>query len=359
MIDHRILTGSRVLVLIGALMLAPCVNAQNHSYQAPDYSNLQPVRLEIEQDSGPLGARFVNPTNEGIEIEILEGGGTIIVPWEHMEKFRINKAMTESLNIALSQQDPAECARLLKPEILPLVPLTSIKPGSTNIHRLVNAYIRANIQSSNWLDAYEVSQLTALDLSPEDLVRNYYTVAEQLFITGEKDKALHLLNQLLAARPPEESQVQAFNVAQRLSNERLFEPAYRLFIHLSENATGLNRKHLILRCAYLALELDDAAEAQNYLNSALAMGEGDEESFAGIELVKGVQYFKADSYKLALKHIGRALSNAASDSSLKLIGLYYNYLSYMKLGSPDIAQNILDEMQLLFPDTVYTNILEK
>lgn len=351
--------GRHVLVLISAVLTVAFAEAASATYEGPDYSKLEPVRLEIEQESGPLGARFVNPTKEGIEIEMVEGGGAIIVPWQHMEKFRINKPMTESLNIALSHPDAAERARLLKEEVLPLVPLTSIKPGSTNIHKLVNAYIKANIDSGNWLQAYEMSQLTALDLSPAEIVKNYYTVAEHLFIEGHKDKALKLLDELVAARPVEESRVQTVNVAQRLSNERLFEPAYRLFVHLAENATGLNRKHLSLRCAYLALELGEDVEAQRHIDSALGIEDSDATTLGELELVYGVQAFRQEDSNLALKHIGRALAKASPDSSLKLVGLYYNYLSYIKLGHPEIAQNILDEMRLLFPDAAYTRTLEK
>jgi tetratricopeptide (TPR) repeat protein len=223
----------------------------------------------------------------------------------------------------------------------------------------VNAYIKANIESENWLQAYEMSQLTALDLSPAEIVKNYYTVAEHLFIEGDKDKALKLLDELVAARPVEESRVQTVNVAQRLSDERLFEPAYRLFIHLAENATGLNRKHLSLRCAYLALELGDDAAAQNHISSALAIEEDDASILGELELVYGVQAFRQDDSNLALKRIGHALVKASPESSLKLVGLYYNYLCYMKLGEIAIAQNILDEMRLLFPDAAYTLTLEQ
>ncbi|MDQ8206355.1 hypothetical protein QEH52_02465 [Coraliomargarita sp. SDUM461003] len=350
---------SRLFVLLLAVLSVLSTNVTHATYEGPDYSNLEPVRLEIVQESGPLGARFVNPTKEGIEIEMVEGGGAIIVPWQHMEKFRINKPMTESLNIALSHPDAAERARLLKEEVLPLVPLTSIKPGSTNIHKLVNAYIKANIEAGDWLQAYEMSQLTALDLSPAEIVKNYYTVAEHLFIEGYKDKALNLLDNLVAARPVEESRVQTVNVAQRLSNERLFEPAYRLFVHLADNATGLNRKRLSLRCAYLALELGEGAAVTGHISSALDIEEEDAAILGELELIYGVQAFKQGDSKLALKYLGHALSQAAPDSSLKLVGLYYNYLSYQQLGDLDIAQNILDEMRLLFPDAAYTHSLEK
>ena len=103
--------------------------AKELSYIPPDFSQVQPVKLEIIQNDGPIGARFVKPTLEGVEIEVLQGDGSIGVGWQFMEQFKINKPLTESLDAALSETDPKKRAELLKEEIEPLLPLASIKPG--------------------------------------------------------------------------------------------------------------------------------------------------------------------------------------------------------------------------------------
>ena len=326
-------------------------------YEGPDFSKVDPVRLEIIQQSGPMGARFVHPTREGIEIEILEGNGAIIVGWDHMDQFQINLPMTDSLNRALSQQDPARRVEMLRPEIEPLLPMASIKPGSTNIHILINKYVTATIQAQQWLMAYEISQKMALDRSPAEIVKNYYTVAVNLFITGEREKALKLIDQLVAARPIEESSEQTIQVAQRLLEERLFEPSYRLYSHAARGASDLAGKHLMLRCAYLCLELNDAEGAERYIAQAKAIDADDAESRGALQLIHGVQAFQEGKPDLALNHLGHALSEVAPDSSFKQIGLYFNFLSYSSLNNNEIAQNILDEMSLLFPKGAYTSLL--
>ncbi len=340
--------------LLLCVLALPLQAQSTGSYEGPDFSNVPPVRLEIIQQSGPMGARFVRPSREGIEIEMLEGGGSIMIGWDYMDQFQINLPITDSLNRALSQTDPALKAELLRPEIEPLLPLASIKSGSTNIHNLINKYIQSTIDAENWLSAYEMSQKMALDNSPAEIVQNYYTVAVNLFISGEREKALKLLDQLVAARPIEESREQTIQVADRLLDERLFEPSYRLYSHAAMDANDLVGKQLVLRCAYLCLELNDPVGFERYIAQAKAIGEDDAESRGTLRLVLGVQAFQAGDQILALNHLGHALAELAPDSSFKQIGLYFNFLSYSNLSNSEIAQNILDEMSLLFPHGTYT-----
>ena len=343
---------------LAPLVLALQLQAQApRIYEGPDFSDVKPVRLEIIQQSGPMGARFVHPTREGIEIEMLEGDGEIIVGWDHMDQFQINLPMTESLNRALSQTDPAKRAELLRPEVEPLLPMASIKAGSTNIHTLIDKYVKSSIQAQQWLSAYEMSQKMALDRSPAVIVKNYYIVAVNLFISGEREKALKLLDQLVAARPIEETRVQTIQIAERLLDERLFEPSIRLYGPAAEGASDIKGKQLVLRCAYLCLELNDPQGAARYLAQAKAIEVDDAESRGALQLVLGVQAFQGGDPSRALNHLGHALVEVAPDSSLKQVGLYFNFLSYTNLENTEIAQNILDEMSLLFPHGAYTKVL--
>ncbi|MGJ8650243.1 MAG: hypothetical protein ACSHX4_07780 [Opitutaceae bacterium] len=329
------------------------------SYKSPDFSNLEPIQLEIVQESGPLGARFVHPTSEGVEIEMVDGHGMIIVGWDHMEQFQINKPMTESLNIALAQQDPKLKAEQLKAEVVPLFPLASIKPGSTNIHLLIDAYLKAIIEAERWEEGYEASQITALNRSPASTVLYFYSIAENLFVTGRQEKGLKLLDQLVASRPLEESREQTLKVANRLADSRLFEPAFRLFKPIAAQTKGLDGKLAILRAAYLCLELGDDQGAGDYLFRAKEIPEESVESEGSYYLVVGVRAFLNGDASLALNHLGHAMSLVEADSSLKLVGLYFTFLAYENQEQADISVNILDEMKLLFPDASYTNALDK
>ena len=358
---HRFIVG-RISRITGLAMLPILVSVQlqgqgDGHYEGPDFTNVAPVRLEIIQQGGPMGAPFVRPTREGVEIEMLEGGGSIMVNWDHMEQFEINLAMTDSLDQALGHQDPVKRAELLRPEIEPLLPMASLRPGSTNIHLLINKYIKATILAEDWLAAYEMSQKMALDRSHASIVKNYYTVAVNLFISGEREKALKLLDQLVAARPIEESRVQTIQIAGRLMDERLFEPSFRLYRSAAEGATDSQGKQLVLRCAYLCLELNDPEGFERYMAQAKAIEVDDAESRGALQLALGVQAFQSGEPSRALRHLGLTLAEVSPDSSLKQAGLYYNFLSYTNLENREIAQNILDEMALLFPHGAYTRVL--
>jgi hypothetical protein len=348
------------LVGLGCLPLVVALQLQGQGsghYEGPDFSDVKPVLLEIIQQSGPMGARFVRPTREGVEIEMLEGDGSIMVGWDHMDQFQINLTMTDTLERALAQKDPVKRAEMLRPEIEPLLPMASIRAESTNIHLLINKYIKTNIQAENWLAAYDISQKMALDRSHASIVENYYTVAVNLFISGEREKALKLLDQLVAARPIEESRVQSIQIAARLLDERLFEPSLRLYGPAAEGASDSKGKQLVLRCAYLCLELNDPEGFERYMAQAKAIKADDAESRGALQLVLGVQAFQSGNPNQALNHLGHTLAEVAPDSSLKQIGLYFNFLSYTNLNHQTIAQNILDEMSLLFPHGAYANAL--
>lgn len=376
-----------ISVLLAAAQ--PEAETSGAAYAGPDYSKAKPVELEIVQQKGPMGARFVYPTREGVEIELLEGGGRIVLGWRHMDQFTINVPMTESLRNALAQADPEKRAESLKAEVEPLLPIAAIPESNTNIHSLIDAYLRAVIDTEDWLAAYEISQQMALDLSPATSVRYFYAVAENLFISGEREKALNLLEQLVAARPRDESSRQSLGVARRLLSQRLFEPAFTLFRALEGHSEGLKAKGVLLRCAYLCLELDKANEAENYLAKAKRFPEDDDSTRGAMQIVLGVQAHKNDDPNKALNHLGHGLALVFPNSDLKQVGLYFNFQTYEKLeglersakaeaadtattaeapelaeipesdDSIDIPRNILDEMKLLFPDGAYTAILTK
>lgn len=350
--------GRRLCRYLLPLGLALQLQAQGTgTYVGPDLSKVAPIRLDIVQQSGSMGERIVQPTNEGIEIQMLQGDGAIVVGWDHMDQFQINLPMTESLNRALTHPEPAKRAELLRPEIEPVLSMAGIPPGSTNIHILINKYIKANIDAGNWLKAYETSQKMALDRSAPDIVQNYYVVAVNLFIEGEREKALKLLDQLVAARPVEESRKQTMQVAKRLSDERVFEPSFRLFRNAAVGAEGVEGKNIVLRCAYLCLELNDPEGADRYLAQAQAIDEDDTESRGAYQLVLGVKAFQSGDPEKALNYLGLALAEVAPNSSYKQVGLYFNFLSYSNLRNEEIAKNILAEMTLLFPKGAYTTLL--
>lgn len=330
-------------------------------YTEPDFSNAEPVRMEILQSGGKrkLGARFVRPSANGVEIEMLDGDGSIIVGWDHMDQFTINIPMTESLERALAQSDPKRKVELLEDEIRPLLPLASIRSESTNVHILLNAYIKAVIDSEEWQRGFEMSQYMALNRSPAETVRHLYTVAENLFLVGAEAEALLLIDQLTAARPPNEFLRLGRGVADRMLEMRLFEPALRLYRTISKATSGLEKKKSLLTASFLSLELGATDEAISLLDEADAVSEIDAESNGLKYICLGVRAFKRGETDEALNHLGNGMAVLPTNSYMQQPGLYYTYLAYWNTERPEIAHNIRDEMRLLFPDGAYANILDQ
>ena len=348
------------LVVVGLLPLCAIAQLEAQEFQkydGPDFAAFGPVQLEINQPNGTMAARFVRPTRDGVEIEMLDGDGVIIVAWEHLDEFEINLHVTDELSRSLAHPDPVQRMELLAHVIDPVLPMASLKPGTTNIHILINKYVKTTIEAEDWLAAYETSQKMALDTGHTEIVMNYYIVAVNLFISGERDKALNLLDQLIAARPVQESRPQAIIVAERLLEERLFQPAYRLFRHSAEGVDDLEGKHLLLRCAYLCLELSDFEGAERHLVEAKLIEHEDAQSRGIEQLFYGVKAYLNEELNLALNHLGHALAELDARSSFKQVGLFFNYRAYGEVESQEIAQNILDEMSLLFPTGAYTKLL--
>lgn len=346
----------------GGLLLLQSANAQSASdeYVEPDFSDAKPVRMEILQDGGKrkLGARFVRPSATGIEIEMLEGQGAIIVGWDYMEQFTINIPITEDLEVALAHPDPERKVEMLEKEIWPLLPLASIRSESTNVHVLINAYVEAVIRSEAWVKGFEMSQYMALNRSPEETVGHLYTVAENLFAIGEEDKALVLIDQLIAARPGEESRKFSLSVAKRMLDLRLFKPALRLYRSIAEGGTDLEKKKALLNSVYLSLELGKFEEADASLAKADTIDESDDEVLGTLYLSLGVKAFHTGDTNLALNHLGHAMAVITPNSHIKQAGLYFTFLCYENNEQSDIAQNIFDEMDLLFPGGAYLALLD-
>ncbi|MGJ8654758.1 MAG: hypothetical protein ACSHX8_15970 [Opitutaceae bacterium] len=350
-----------IVVLCGTASLQTAVQLQaaEDAYIEPDFSKAEPVRMEILQDGGQrrLGARFVRPSSEGVEIEMLDGDGAIIVGWDHMEQFTINIPMTEELEIALSHQDPNKRVELLKPKIWPLLPLASIRSESTNVHILLNAYLKAVIKSEEWTNGFDMSQYMALNRSPAETVQYLYTIAENLFLIGEHAKALKLIDQLTSARPAEEFLSLGQGVAKRMLDLRLFAPALKLYRTISEASSGLEKKKALFTCAYISLELGTTEEAQDALEEAKAIPEADPATIGMEYLCAGVMAFLGGDTTTALNNLGHSMATLPTSSAMQQPGFYYIYLSYWNTEQPEIAKNILDEMDLLFPDGAYTALL--
>ena len=356
----KLLFGGLLISLTGLPSHSASALVVSNEYVEPDFSNAKPVRMEILQDGGKrrLGARFVHPSSEGIEIEMLEGEGAIIVGWDHMEQFTINIPIGEDLEIALAHPDPERKVELMDEEIWPLLPLASIRSESTNVHILINAYIEALIKSNNWLKGYDVSQYMALNRSPEETIRHLYTIAENLFTVGEEGKALTMIDQLIAARPGEESRLFSLKVAKRMLDKRLFEPALRLYGSVLEGGSGLEKKKALLNSAYLCLELGLYQDADQYLAKADEIKGSDSEALGTQYLCLGVKAFHSGDPNLALNHLGHAMAVISPSSHIKQAGLYFTYLCYSNREQANIAKNIFDEMDLLFPGGAYLALLD-
>jgi tetratricopeptide (TPR) repeat protein len=284
-------------------------------------------------------------TEEGIEIS-LSGGGGALIAWGFMDEFKVNKTVNPDLNKALSSTNPIRRVQLLKPHIDPLLPFAAAKEGTSNIHGLVDEYLQSVIKINDWLAAYEISQ------SP------LYRIVEKMFVLENNDKALHLLSQLLAARPTLEFNRETTALAKRLAEQRLFGPAYELTRSSLEGASGLDARKFALRSAYLSLELEALDRAGDYIARANTFEAIDDvESKELLKLALGVQAFKAGDSRLALNHLGQALATASMRSDIKQTALYYNYYIYSQMGQKLIVENIFEEMSLLFPDGAYTNAL--
>ncbi|CAA6691626.1 MULTISPECIES: lipopolysaccharide assembly protein LapB [unclassified Lentimonas] len=343
----------RTLLFYCTIACSTVFAVEQDTYTEPDFSSATPVRLEITQASGVMGARFVRPSTEGIEIEMLDGQGSVMVGWDHMEQFTITMPMTDDLSAALTKSDPKRKVELLHDQIWPLLPLASIRSESTNIHILINAYIEAIMDTEDWERAYDVSQYLALNRSPQKTVKHFYTVVIKLFESGEEDKSLKLIDQLIAARPSKESRKFNLIIAKRLLDIRLFKPALKLYASLLGGGSELSKKKAALNCAYLSLQLGKFEDADRYLQQAQSMEPADVESTGTEYLVLGVQSFLKGETKLSLNYLGHSMAVIQMSSHIKQAGLYFTFLCYTNLEQPEIAQNILDEMDLLFPDGAY------
>lgn len=362
MIRRNLLVGFIVALAI-PLMTQPTAGQSasqaigNIEYVRPELAEMPPVKLDIWQQGGALGVNFVKPDPNGIEIEMGDGKGSVVVFWDFMDEFQISFPRSKEVADAFRISDPELRAEKVGPIVEPLFPLASIPPDSTNIHRLIDQYLDTLQEIEDWEKIYDLSYKMFLDKTPTESIGYFFTAAKNLFLEGKEDKALDLINQLIAARPIDESRRDSLEIAAQFMEERLYEPALRLFQFYAPHSEGERGKVIRLTCAYLNLELGEEARSNLYIKEADAM-EGDSlESKATRRLIAGVKANKANQADDALNEIGFALSVIDPSNSLRVIALYYNYLTYQQMNKPEISDGILKEMMLLFGNSAYTKEL--
>lgn len=324
-------------------------------YVRPDLSTLPPVELDIWQKNGPLGVSLVRPDPNGVEIQMRDGAGAVVVFWEFMDEFNISMPQSDAMANAFAITDAKIRAERLAPMIEPLFPLASIPPKSTNIHELIDRYMQTLVEAQQWSKLYELSNKMYLDRIPADNVRYFFMAVEELFLGGDEETALALLNQLIGARPIEESKGVTLDIASEFMKERLFSPSLRLYQTYVPHTKGEEGKRIRLICAYLNLELGNERQSRRFIDRAKAIDVDKVEILAIQRLIEGIQLHKSGEHDKALNQIGYALSILPPKDSLRVVALYYNYRAYEKLEQAEIADSILKEMMLLFGGSKYTS----
>lgn len=353
----------RLLLVLAFSLAAQSISAQvsegigDIEYERPDLSEEPPVELDIWQQDGALGVSFVRPEPNGIEIQMKDQEGSVIVFWEFMDQFEIRMPKSDEMARALEISDPEERAETIGPTIEPLFPLAGIPPDSTNIHELIDEYLETLVEAENWVKLYELSEKMFLDKTPRNSIDYFFVAAKNLYLEGDEERALRLLNQLVAARPLKESKGATLEIAAQFMKEHLFRPALRLYQTYAPHTEGPEGKRINLICAYLSLELDRQSDAQYFIRRAEDIPDGNVQSNATRKLIGGVQAQKKGQTGEALNQLGFALSAFEPSDPLRVIALYYNYLAYQSLEKTIITDSILKEMQLLFGRSMYSKKL--
>ncbi len=349
------------LALVFAASGLPALSAQGSSQQTiyvePAIPNHAPITMQVI-DHGKLKEYPVKVSEEGVEIEISEMGGAIIYTWNNLGETQINFPIRTELRAILEITDPALRAERLAPTIDLLLGFARIPAESTNIQQIIRSYLLGLVDSDQIDAAYQFSRKLPLNRIPAETAKAFYSVTETLFAENDSEKGLQLLNQLRAARPEEEFGSNSQSLAKSLAAKRHFEAALSLYQPLVAVAEDSERKEIASLAAYLALETGDTAQFEKFKQIADNAPEGDGQALGAQWILEGIEAYRADDIRTALKSFGHALARLPSGNHWQEVALYYNYLAYSHVNETDIAQSIFDEMQLLFPDGAYTKELQ-
>ncbi len=329
------------------------LNLQGHHYTAPSFANTAPLKLKV-YENGNFKEYQVRPTPDGLEVIIDPQGASIVYPWNSLGKIQFIYDISANLREHISDPDPKRRAVHLAHDAKRLLPLAGIPEVNTNIHELIAAYVSAQIESGPIDTAYQLSQQIDLARAPASISSQFYRVTEILYAQGKDQQAQHLLNQLYAARPKEEFHNSSLGLARSLAEQRHYESALNLYRPLMELSSSEERKAIALRCAFLSLETSNDADYKYFSDIATSASGETPTTEATALLIRGIKALNENDTRSALKALGHALAIVPADSQWKEIALYYNFKTYQQQGDTEIAQTILDEMKLLFPEGAYT-----
>ncbi len=334
----------------GAGPLAPGVTLAG---SFPSATGAEPVRMKV-YNQGAWKDYNIRASEEGMEI-LIDGNSDVAIfyPWEGLVSMQLNYDLSEELSAALATTDPDAKARALAPLVEPLFPFARLPETSTNVHHYIEVYLESLLASGEIGPAFTATRTLPLKQLPPFVATKLYDLVEALFAAGEEDKALDLLARLRANRPAEEFAATSLRLAKQLADKRHFSASLGLYRTLLPVAPQSERKEIALRCAYLALEVNDLSAYELFRELAQEFPGEDEALESVAAIVDGVHAYQEEDTRSALNALGHGLATIPADSSWREIAFYYNCLAYRQRGDDAIAESILEEMPLLFPDGTY------
>ncbi len=279
----RFLTGAAALFLACSAAFGQSSEDKSH---ASDYADKK-ASLFLIEGGKPVGVSFNKADGEDLVFSYDRGGEFTVQKNADSFKFRIKRdeAYTRG-RTAYNKGDWGDAVANFRPAVYPLLPLTVLPEGVSDIQPLVAMFLDSLVKDNSANEALEVAKLISKESLSDELFVAILDVADMLCLSGRNDDAFAVLRDLNVDVANYDRVSRFFETLSHLRKRGGEKECLTWYTKLS-NAEGNPLKKLAtLWMIYCDLVQGNRMSAEVYLSQIEGIAPTAEE-FSLLKLVKG------------------------------------------------------------------------
>jgi tetratricopeptide (TPR) repeat protein len=350
--------------LIAACLMTSPAKAQNNYWQ--EFGN-QPVFIEQNNNGRIQLLKFIDYRDEMIvaEMEMRSRDGTTTVAeiaqpvTEGMVKnLDFKTGAMEAANRFIDNQNYTAAAKVLRPQVYPLIKFYRIPETFIQLHQPVRLMLETLIEAGELKEAEDL--LARIELDKVDF--KYSEIAQALLLAYKASESFDALARVAVTLPVSADYLANINVltdaANSLRSAGQYNAVIPIYRTIQAAANKEQKKDIDLWLAY-SLVLADRLEEAAPLIDALDAPEPSERLFSLYKLLHGSRMHRLERYSEALDMLTRGFVRAQTAYSWVPEMLYLIGDCYLRANDPIAARNVWFEVTILYPQSPWATRVQK
>lgn len=352
------------LGLISAYLLSSPLKAENSYWQ--EFGN-QPVFIEQNNNGRIQLLKFIDYRDEMLvaEMEMRSRDGTTTIAeiaqpvTEGMVKnLDFKTEAMEAANRFNNNQNYTAAAKVLRPQVYPLIKFYRIPETFIQLHQPVRLMLEMLIEAGELEEAEDL--LARIELDKVDF--KYSEIAHKLLLAYRANESFDALARVAATLPVSEEYLANIKMltetANTLRSAGLYNAVIPIYRTIQKAANAEQKKDIDLWLAY-SLVLADRLDEATPLIDAMDAPEPNERLFSLYKLLHGSRMHRLERYSEALDMLTRGFVRAQTAYSWVPEMLYLIGDCYLRANDMTAARNVWFEVTILYPQSPWAIRVQK